>query len=1078
MSLPRTPRTLPPPPQTQAHHCASFRPPPLDGTLTIAQMYDWHFRNTPHHRLFVYALEDGSTRTIYWPEAVKASYVGGRILRDRFGWFAGMNETPVVAILAASDTIPYFVLLMSCFRANYVPFPISPRNSPAAVAHLVSKVGVSHILTGNEPAMVTLAKDALKILMDQSLGRNLPDVSPVPLFEDLFLPSGHPVRAEDLPYEYKGPDVTAMILHSSGSTAFPKPIYWTNHRTIQGALIPWFGGRELTDQVFSLHGMPMYHGMGVLQTFWSASCGLVISAFEPKSPPIIPTPDGLFLAAKATSSDIIFCVPSFIEAWSREPEYVKWLATRGGVLYGGGSLNKQAGDYMTSQGVSIFILYGATEVGIMSPILPVEAGYDWDYFKFPELLIAEMVPYGNNTFELVLVSNVFCRPSVLNTQVNGIDAYATSDLLVPHPTKPGYWRVFGRTDDQIMHNTGEKTNPGPLENILNQDPHILASVMFGRGRFQAGVILDPRPEFRFDPLDLQKLADFRNLIWTTVEKANAFAPQHSRLFKEMILVAKPKKPFTYTAKMTARRQAIITEYEPEIAEIYDTVEETTQSNIPPPEEWDPEATLDFVRNIVRKVLVGSVQDNDDIFQYGCDSLQATWIRNSLLRALRDSAQLDTRRRTRNFVYDYPSISQLASFIFSMVSCETEGGTSASTKIKVMHDMVSEYTQNFKNHLGDKERPPSAAKVVLITGTTGELGCYLLSLLATDIAVTRIYALNRSSQRLQNVRKRQEIALTDRGLDTNILDTKKIVLIEGDLVASQFSLADAMYSEMQCVTHIIHNAWPVDFNLALKSFEPNVKGLRNLVDFSLRSPFLQPPRLIYTSSIGIFQNVNGEGARPESPIDAETARGTGYTESKWIAEQILVKTAELTPLKPLIVRVGQLCGGINGAWNTKEWAPALVQSAGVIGCIPEDHKEVSWIPVHVAAAAIIDFLTSDPSEIFLHLVHPRPVAWSTLGNALAAALSVPLVPYMQWLSLLEDVAQKQENTHSFRATRLLSFFRSLIPGIDDESQDAFGLPKLDMKHALEASVSLRSQNQQLGMNDVNRWLSYWRSVGLL
>jgi hypothetical protein len=134
-----------------------------------------------------------------------------------------------------------------------------------------------------------------------------------------------------------------------GSTAFPKPIRWTNLRSIQGALIPWFGERDLTDQILSLHSMPMYHGMlqlafvrklslklvfnltgmGILQTFWSvsscssttiissdlfkAACGLVLSAFEPKSPPTIPTPENHFRAAKATGSDIIFCVPSFIE---------------------------------------------------------------------------------------------------------------------------------------------------------------------------------------------------------------------------------------------------------------------------------------------------------------------------------------------------------------------------------------------------------------------------------------------------------------------------------------------------------------------------------------------------------------------------------------------------------------------------------------------------------------------------------------------------------------------------------------------------------------------------------------------
>jgi hypothetical protein len=52
-----------------------------------------------------------------------------------------------------------------------------------------------------------------------------------------------------------------------------------------------------------------------------------------------------------------------------------------------------------------------------------------------------------------------------------------------------------------------------LEIILNQDPHVLSSVIFGRGHFQAGVIVDPKPAFKFDPSDLAKLAEFRNKIW-------------------------------------------------------------------------------------------------------------------------------------------------------------------------------------------------------------------------------------------------------------------------------------------------------------------------------------------------------------------------------------------------------------------------------------------------------------------------------------------------------------------------------------------------------------------------------------
>ena len=48
------------------------------------------------------------------------------------------------------------------------------------------------------------------------------------------------------------------------------------------------------------------------------------------------------------------------------------------------------------------------------------------------------------------------------------------------------------------------------------------------------------------------------------------------------------------------------------------------------------------------------------------------------------------------------------------------------------------------------------------------------------------------------------------------------------------------------------AWPVDFNLNLISFEKHLQGTRNLVDYDLSSPFIDPPRLMFISSIGIFR----------------------------------------------------------------------------------------------------------------------------------------------------------------------------------------------------------------------------------
>lgn len=87
---------------------------------------------------------------------------------------------------------------------------------------------------------------------------------------------------------------------------------------------------------------------------------------------------------------------------------------------------------------------------------------------------------------------------------------------------------------------------------------------------------------------------------------------------QMIMVASPSKPFTYTAKNTARRQAIINEYDAEIAALYDAVEGSAQADWPPPLAWDWPNTVQFMRSVVKRVLKSPVSDTEDIFQKGCD----------------------------------------------------------------------------------------------------------------------------------------------------------------------------------------------------------------------------------------------------------------------------------------------------------------------------------------------------------------------------------------------------------------------------------------------------------------------------
>ena len=110
---------------------------------------------------------------------------------------------------------------MGIMRAGYVPFPISTRNSPAAVAYLLEKTDVKHLITGIDPAMQNLAAESLETLKSQHPHATVPTTSPMPVFSDLYDAELGPVKAEDVPYEQPDMQKSVFLLHSSGDSALP-----------------------------------------------------------------------------------------------------------------------------------------------------------------------------------------------------------------------------------------------------------------------------------------------------------------------------------------------------------------------------------------------------------------------------------------------------------------------------------------------------------------------------------------------------------------------------------------------------------------------------------------------------------------------------------------------------------------------------------------------------------------------------------------------------------------------------------------------------------------------------------------
>ena len=114
------------------------------------------------------------------------------------------------------------------------------------------------------------------------------------------------------------------------------------------------------------------------------------------------------------------------------------------------------------------------------------------------------------------------------------------------------------------------------------------------------------------------------------------------------------------------------------------------------------------------------------------------------------------------------------------------------------------------------------------------------------------------------------------------------------------------------------------------------------------------------------------------------------------------------------------------------------------------------------------------------MHPRPISWHDLAVAISAEFAVPLVPFATWLAKLEDYATSQGESAGatkLHALHLLPKFREMRLQTD-KGKMALGTADMDVSRAKEASPTLADPGlRQIGVEDVKRWVAYWRKVGL-
>ncbi|KAL8769234.1 MAG: hypothetical protein Q9209_004735 [Squamulea sp. 1 TL-2023] len=719
--------------------------------------------------------------------------------------------------------------------------------------------------------------------------------------------------------------------------------------------------------------MPSFHMAGIDFMLAKALFHGIIPVFCPPGAPV--TAEVVDAMHQMDVVDISVVAPTILQDIASSPKALENLRRLSAIIYGGGPLLSSAGDAIASR-TMLYNFMGSSEMGnVPTEVIDAE---DWEYLKFSPMLGYQMRHYSDNLFELCFQRqpHLDLFQSVFSTFPDR-EEYCTSDLYSEHATKLDLWKYEGRADDVLTLTNGEKVNPVTMENIIGAYPDVRSVLVVGQGRFQTALLVEAKEP----PLSSASKAAFIGLLWPTVEMANKQCDFHAKIARDLILFTIKEKPFSRAGKGTVQRRVTVDAYQKEIDELFEVFEQlinpsqlqkTTSKQTADPQLLpnatvaDPKELEDWLRRLICKTTGWpSLNFDSDFFQMGMDSLQVIGVVRGI-NAEASAAAGSIMPVTATAVYSNPSVSRLVQACLaspqSSKSRHSETQLDNTANAHEVDELVSKYSWSLPI-TGRHPKPwtPDDGIRVLLTGSTGSIGSYVLSSLLEDPRVSHIYLFNRSA----DSEKRQRTAHCARGLKTE-WPASRVSFLHGDLTKEYLGLSiDAYKFLLNNVTHIMHNAWEVNFNLSLKSFEtPHLVGLRQLIDFSARSMYGVSILFISSISSAMDYSVNHNGPVPERIIsDASAALPIGYAQSKHIAERVLSNASKIAGIPTILVRVGQVAGPIDtsrngGCWNKQEWLPSLIASSKYLGRVPDSlgpNDVIDWIPVDVLSGVLVELL---------------------------------------------------------------------------------------------------------------------------